>query len=41
MYNPSHPEVVRAGSLIEKEMQGGSLRREAALKSPDAFAEEI
>lgn len=39
-YNPSHSGVVSFDQLIEKEMHGGSLRREAALKSPGCTDEE-
>jgi len=51
-YNPNYSGVVSVlveypkgyrdpDNLIEKEMHGGSLRREATLKSSEGFAEEI
>jgi len=51
MYNCDYPGVVSAvveqpdghietGNLIEKETNGGSLRREATLKSPGVIDEE-
>lgn len=51
VYNPSHSEVVRVRwssakvsrprDLIEKDVPGGSIRRETTPKSSDECAEEI
>jgi hypothetical protein len=40
-YNPSHLEVVSVHDLIEKDVNGGSIRRKTTLKSSGANDEEM